>query len=492
MIRKTAAIAILICCVAGAGRAAERPRVRDLGIEPGILEPGPLNAITDVEGVTVGHRTLIEGESIRTGVTAIVPHQDNLYQSKVPAAVFPANAYGKAAGFLQVQELGNLETPIVLTNTLCVGTVVQSVVDWTLRQPGNEEVGSVNAVVGETNDGYLNDIRTCVVRPLDVFLAIEEAQAGPVPEGSVGAGTGTGAFGFKGGIGTASRVLPDSLGGYTVGALVQSNFGGVLTIDGMRVGEALGRYSFRDAVERSDGSCMIVLATDAPLSPRNLERLASRAVMGLARTGSFMSNGSGDFVIAFSTQNRVPHDDYDATRYEELLSNDLTSPLFLATVEAVEEAVLNSMLRATTVTGRDGNTLDAIPIEPLVKMIEGEEKVMGQEEHDKRVDYVELGVTDIGAAKAFYSAVFGWKMQDWGPDYASFEDGRLTGGFRLEEEVRRGGPLIVIFAVELEAVEASVRANGGTIVQEIFSFPGGRRFHFTDPSGNELAVWCDK
>ena len=410
----------------------------------------------------------------------------------MPAAVFPANAYGKAADFLQIQELGNLETPIVLTNTLCVGTAVQAVVDWTLRQPGNEEVESVNAVVGETNDGYLNDIRTCAVRPLDVFLAIEDAEAGPVPEGSVGAGTGTEAFGFKGGIGTSSRVLPDSLGSYSVGALVQTNFGGVLTIDGMRVGEAFGRYSFRDAVKEGDGSCMIVLATDAPLSPRNLERLASRAVMGLARTGSFMSNGSGDFVIAFSTQNPVPHDEFYTTRNEELLYNDFTSPLFLATVEAVEEAVLNSILRATTVSGRDGHTREAIPIEPLVEMIDGEEKAMGQEEHDKRIDYVELAVTDIGAAKAFYSAVFGWKMQDWGPDYASFEDGRLTGGFRLEEEVSRGGPLVVIYAVNLEAVEASVRANGGTIVQEIFSFPGGRRFHFTDPSGNELAVWSDK
>jgi D-aminopeptidase len=490
--RKTGAILALIWCVAGAGLTAERPRLRDLGVEPGILEPGQLNAITDVEGVMVGHRTLIEGQGIRTGVTAIVPHGGNVFQTKVPAAVFPANAYGKAAGFLQIQELGNLETPIVLTNTLCVGTVVQAVVDWTLRQAGNEEVGSVNAVVGETNDGYLNDIRTCAVRPLDVFLAIEGVEDGPVPEGSVGAGTGTEAFGFKGGIGTASRVLPDSLGGYTVGALVQSNFGGVLTIDGMRVGEALGRYSFRDALEESDGSCMIVLATDAPLSPRNLERLASRAVMGLARTGSFMSNGSGDFVIAFSTQNPVPHDEYYATRNEELLYDDFTSPLFLATVEAVEEAVLNSILRATTVSGRDGNTLEAIPIERLVEMIEGEEKAMSQEAHDKRVDYVELAATDIGAAKAFYSAVFGWKMQDWGPDYASFEDGRLTGGFRLEEEVNRGGPLVVIYAVDLEAIEASVRANGGTIVQEIFSFPGGRRFHFTDPSGNELAVWSDK
>jgi D-aminopeptidase len=482
----------LICFCAGFGQAEDRPRLRDLGIEPGILEPGPLNAITDVEGVKVGHRTLIEGEGIRTGVTAIVPHEGNVFQVKVPAAVFPANAFGKAAGLLQVQELGNLETPIVLTNTLCVGTAVQAVVDWTLQQPGNEDVRSVNAVVGETNDGFLNDIRTCAVRPLDVFLAIEEAEAGPVPEGSIGAGTGTTAFGFKGGIGTSSRVLPESLGGFTVGAIVQSNFGGVLTIDGMRVGEAFGQYSVREVVEASDGSCMIVLATDAPLSPRNLERLASRAVMGLARTGSFMSNGSGDFVIAFSTRNPIPYDEIYTTRSDELLYNDFTSPLFLATVEAVEEAVLNSILRATTVSGRDGNTREAISIEPLVEIFEAGEGTMAQEEHDKRVDYVELSVTDLGAAKTFYSAVFGWKMQDWGPDYASFEDGRLAGGFRLTDEVTRGGPLVIIYAVDLEAVEASVRANGGTIVQEIFSFPGGRRFHFTDPSGNELAVWSDQ
>ncbi len=492
MIRKTAVVVALVFCVASPGRSTERLRVRDLEIEPGVLQPGPLNAITDVAGVKVGHRTLIEGEGIRTGVTAIVPHDGNVFQWKVPAAVFPANAFGKAAGFLQVQELGNLETPIVLTNTLCVGTTVQAVVDWTLQQPGNEEVQSVNAVVGETNDGYLNDIRTCAVRPLDVFLAIEEAEDGPVPEGSVGAGVGTTAFGFKGGIGTASRLLPESLGGFTIGALVQSNFGGVLTIDGLRVGEALDQFSYRRAIEESGGSCMIVLATDAPLSPRNLERLAGRAVMGLARTGSFMANGSGDFVIAFSTRNAVPNETAGSVRDQELLYNDFTSPLFLATVEAVEEAVLNSILMATTVTGRDGNTAEAIPIELLVEMLEGEEEPMGQEEHDKRVDYVEFKVTDLEAAKAFYSGAFGWKFQDWGPDYASFEDGRLAGGFHVSDEIIRGGPLVIIYAVDLEEVAAGVRNNGGTIVKEIFSFPGGRRFHFTDPSGNELAVWSDQ
>jgi D-aminopeptidase len=358
----------------------DRPRARDLGIRPGILEPGRLNAITDVDGVRVGQITLIEGESVRTGVTAILPHDGNLFQRKVPAAVYPANAFGKAAGFLQVRELGNLETPIVLTNTLCVGTAVQATVDWTLAQPGNEEVRSVNAVVGETNDGYLNDIRSCAVKPEHVRAAIEGAQPGPVAEGTVGAGTGTYCHGWKGGIGTASRVLPESLGGYTVGALLQTNFGGVLTIDGIRAGEALGRYPYREHLEKTDGSapgnqsegdgsCMIVLATDAPLSPRNLERMARRAVLGLARTGSFMHHGSGDFVIAFSTRNPVRYEDPEKTTTVELVNDDAVSPLFLATVEAVEEAVYNSMLRATTVTGRDGHTLEAFPVDRLRELI---------------------------------------------------------------------------------------------------------------------------
>jgi len=494
--RRIVVLIVLLICFPGLVHAADRPRLRELGIEPGILQPGPLNAITDVAGVKVGQVALIEGRSVRTGVTAIVPHGGNVFQTKVPAAVFPANAFGKAAGFLQIKELGNLETPIILTNTLCVGTAVQAVVDWTLRQPGNEEVWSVNAVVGETNDGWLNDIRRCAIRDVDVERAIEDAEGGPVAEGSVGAGAGTSAFGWKGGIGTASRLLPESLGGFTVGALVQSNFGGVLTIDGMRVGEALGRYSFRDQAAPEGGSCMIVLATDAPLSPRNLERMASRAVMGLARTGSFMANGSGDFVIAFSTRNELAFEDVHATRSDELLNNDFTSPLFLATVEAVEEAVLNSLLKATTVTGYQGHTREAFPVDALRSMLHDEtngEAGMGQEEHDRRIDYVEFATTDIGVAKAFYSAVFGWSMEDWGPEYTSFADGRLAGGFRKADAVAKGGGvLVVIYAVDLEAVAAAVKANGGTIVEEIFSFPGGRRFHFTDPSGNELAVWSER
>jgi len=355
--------------------AQERPRIRDLGVSPGVLSPGKWNAITDVAGVRVGHRTLVEGDSIRTGVTAILPHGGNIFQKKVPAAVYVGNGFGKAAGFLQVRELGNLETPIVLTNTLAVGIAVDAVAGWTLAQPGNEAVRSVNAVVGETNDGGLNDIRARRVTAKDVVSAIGAARDGPVPEGSVGAGTGTAALGWKGGIGTSSRVLPGKLGGYTVGALVQSNFGGILTIDGARVGERLGRYDFRDAVEAGPpekGSCMMVVATDAPVSPRNLERLAHRAVLGLARAGSYMSNGSGDFVIAFSTKNLEDYSPSTPTRIVEEVQNDFVSPLFLAAVESVEEAVYNSLTKATTITA-NGKTLEAIPID-LLRAILAERK----------------------------------------------------------------------------------------------------------------------
>jgi len=314
---------------------------------------------------------------VRTGVTAIRPHQGNLFREKVPAAVYVGNGFGKAAGFLQVQELGTIETPIVLTNTLSVGTAVEATVAWTLRQPGNEDVGSVNAVVGETNDGHLNDIRGQHVTPEDVWTAIDAAAGGPVREGSVGAGTGTTNFGWKGGIGTASRVLPAELGGYTLGALVQTNYGGLLRIDGVPVGEALGQYSYRSVVEEGtpgesspdtedEGSCMIVLATDAPLAPRNLERIAKRAILGLARTGSFMSNGTGDFVIAFSTQNRTEGAEVQTV---EQLANSAMSPLFLATVEAVEEAVYNALTAATTVRGRDGHVREALPLDRVETLL---------------------------------------------------------------------------------------------------------------------------
>jgi len=370
-------MAVTATFVVASSHAADRPRIRDLGVQPGILPPGAHNAITDVAGVRVGHRDIVRGDNVRTGVTAIVPHAGNVFQDKVPAAVYVGNGFGKAAGFLQVRELGNLETPIVLTNTLSVGTAVEAVVAWTLRQPGNENVRSVNAVVGETNDGYLNDIRGMHVTREDVWAALDAARDGPVAEGCVGAGVGTRAFGWKGGIGTASRQLPEALGGFTLGALVQSNFGGILTIDGVRVGERLGRYAFRDVLEGAatetakperrdgDGSCMIVLATDAPLDARNLERLARRALLGLGRTGSFVSNGSGDFVIAFSTRNREPDARTGNARTVELLFNDAMSPLFLAVVESVEEAVYNSLLRATTTRGRDGHTVEALPLEPL-------------------------------------------------------------------------------------------------------------------------------
>jgi D-aminopeptidase len=359
---------------AGAAFAEERPRIRDLGVRPGILPPGPGNAITDVAGVRVGHRTLIEGDTIRTGVTAILPHAGNIFQEKVPAAVYAANAFGKAAGFLQVRELGNLETPILLTNTLAVGVAVDAVVAWTLSRPGNERVRSVNAVVGETNDGWaVNDIRARRIRPEDVVAAIESASSGAVAEGSVGAGTGTAALGWKGGIGTASRLLPERLGGFTVGALVQSNFGGVLTIDGVRVGERFGRFDFVEELGRrpgspDSGSCMIVLATDAPLSARNLERLARRAPLGLARAGSYMANGSGDFVIAFSTRNPEAYESESRTRSVVELRNDALDPLFLAVVESVEEAVYNSLTRATTVRG-NGKILEAIPIDRLREIL---------------------------------------------------------------------------------------------------------------------------
>ena len=369
MICRGVALTLVVCLLLPmtASAQSESVRIRALGLDPGLFDPGPLNAITDVKGVQVGHRTLAEGNSVRTGVTAIVPHEGDLFREKVPAAVHVGNGFGKAAGFLQVQELGTIETPVVLTNTLDVGTAVEATVAWTLRQSGHEDIGSVNAVVGETNDGYLNDIRGQHVTIEDVLVAIKAASGGPVDEGSVGAGTGTSALGWKGGIGTSSRSVPDEHGGYTVGALVQANYGGILRIDGVPVGERLGRHDFRSAVESTgpddDGSCMIVLAIDAPLSPRNLERMAKRAMLGLARTGSYSSNGSGDFVIAFSTQNRRTGE--PVPRPDSLLPNNRMSPLFLATVESVEEAVYNALTTATTVTGHEGRTQKALPLDRL-------------------------------------------------------------------------------------------------------------------------------
>lgn len=348
-------------------------RTRDYGISIGVMQPGPWNAITDVAGVRVGHTTLIEGAHIRTGVTAIIPHSGNIFQEKVPAAVYVGNGFGKLAGSTQVQELGNLETPIVLTNTLSVGTAMNAVIDYTLRLPGNEQIRSVNALVGETNDGALNDIRGRHVQEVHVLKALEQAKSGLVAEGNVGAGTGTVCFGFKGGIGTSSRKLPASLGGYTVGVLVQSNFGGVLQIDGVQVGEALGQFNFSNQLLNNvDGSCMIIVATDAPLDARNLERLAKRAFLGLGRTGGIASNGSGDYVIAFSTAEdlRIPHSGTSKTTQSTLLLNDETSPIFMAAIEATEEAIINSLFAAESMTGTGGRKIEKLPISEILALPE--------------------------------------------------------------------------------------------------------------------------
>ncbi|WP_424813160.1 P1 family peptidase [Roseococcus sp. YIM B11640] len=339
----------------------------------GILPPGPLNAITDIPGVTVGHVTLNQGASIRTGVTAIRPHPGNIFQDKLPAGFAAGNGFGKFAGATQIQELGEIETPIILTNTLSVAEGIAGLVEWTLAQPGNERVLSVNAVVGETNDGVLNDIRGRHVTKQHVLDALAACAPGPVAEGCVGAGTGTQAFGWKGGIGTASRAVPKGAGGWMVGALVQTNYGGVLTINGAPVGQALGQYYLREKLDdaSADGSMMIVLATDAPLSDRNLARLARRAFLGIARTGSSMSNGSGDYALAFSTAEsvrRTPGRRKGAASYEEL-PNDAMSPLFHAAVEAVEEAVYRAMLQAVTTTGHEGRELKAIPHEEVARIL---------------------------------------------------------------------------------------------------------------------------
>ena len=359
----------LMVAVSAAAAESARPRARDLGVAPGVFPPGPLNAITDVAGVRVGHLTLVVGDAVRTGVTAILPHGGNLFQDKVTGAVFVANAFGKLAGSTQVAELGTIETPIILTNTLSVATAMDAVVGFTLAQDGNGEVRSVNALVGETNDGGLNDIRARALTREHVLSAIRSAAMGPVAEGSVGAGTGTQAFGWKGGIGTASRALPARHGGYTLGVLVQSNFGGVLTIDGVPAGRELERHAYAGDGDEGGGSCMIVVATDAPLDARDLRRLAARAAFGLARTGSSFSNGSGDFAIAFTTatDGRVRHGAREA-RPRALLPTDAVSPLFQAALEATEEAVYNSLFRATTVTGQ-GRTGEAIPIDRVSALL---------------------------------------------------------------------------------------------------------------------------
>ena len=349
--------------------ASDRPRARDLGIAPGILAPGPLNAITDVSGVRVGHVTMIRGDSVNTGATAILPHGGNLYQDRVPAGFFQGNGYGKFAGTTQILELGEMETPIILTNTLSVAQGMEAAIGWTLDQDGNEGVRSVNAVVGETNDGYLNDIRGRHLRAATIRHAIESARSGPVEEGSIGAGRGTVSFGWKGGIGTSSRQLPEQLGGFTVGVLVQTNYGGILRVDGVPVGEALGQYFMSNVVDRgdADGSVIVVIATDAPLSDRNLERLAARAMLALGRTGSPATNGSGDYAIAFSTAEDVRRG--AGRQPSNGLDNGRMSPFFQAAVEATEEAILNALFRATTVDGHRGK-IHAIDVEAVMEVME--------------------------------------------------------------------------------------------------------------------------
>ncbi|REA58676.1 S58 family peptidase [Dyadobacter luteus] len=351
--------------------AQAQQRARELGIKMGVLPTGALNAITDVEGVKVGQITLLEGENVRTGVTAILPHSGNIFQQKVPAAIYIGNGFGKLAGYSQVEELGSLETPIVLTNTLSVPVASDALIDWTLGQAGNENVRSVNPVVGETNDGYLNDIRSRYVKKEHVLNALAQAVGGAVQEGNVGAGTGTVSFGWKGGIGTSSRKLPQKLGGYTIGVLVQTNFGGVLKIDGVPVGEELGQYAFKEALDKSsDGSCMMVVATDAPLDARNLKRLAKRVLLGLAQTGGIAANGSGDYVIAFSTANRILHETPQATYGATYLHNDYTSPLFMAAIEATEEAIVNSLMMAKTSSGTQGHKIEELPKDKVLELME--------------------------------------------------------------------------------------------------------------------------
>ena len=346
--------------------------LREWGFPTGIFQPGPNNAITDVPGVTVGHVTCIEGDSIRTGVTAIVPHQGNLFRNKVPAAIYVGNGFGKLAGYTQVRELGNIETPVILTNTLSVAAGIEGAVRYTLMQPGNERENSVNAVVGETNDGGLNAIRAMHITPQMVIDAIKGAKGGPVEQGCVGAGTGTICFGFKGGIGTSSRVLPESLGGYTIGVLVQTNYGGILEIDGVQVGQKLQKHDFINHVRRNenvDGSCMMVVITDAPLDSRNLERVAKRAMMGMAKTGGIASNGSGDYVIALSVAPENLINDKAKKITSTVLANSEMSSIFAATIETTAEALWNSLFMATSMTGRDGYHVEALPVDKVLEML---------------------------------------------------------------------------------------------------------------------------
>lgn len=392
--RATLVATLALPAAASAQSTAPRPRARDAGVIVGIFRPGPLDAITDVQGVLVGQTTVIHGDSVHTGVTAVLPHAGSLFAERVPAAIVVGNGFGKLVGSTQVEELGELETPVLLTCTLCVWRAADAMVGWLLARPGMERVRSINPVVGETNDGFLNDIRSRAITPADVQHALETARGGPVAEGAVGAGAGTVAFGWKGGIGTSSRTLPSQLGGWTIGVLVQTNFGGVLSINGAPVGRELGRYDYRNILEPhagvaqhmhhardnaadgttlhtddADGSIMIVVATDAPLDSRTLRRLAQRALIGVGRTGGELSNGSGDYVIAFSTSPRMRRRITDTVRTVADLDNEAMSPLFQGVAEATEEAIYNSLFRATTTRGYAGHTVQALPIDRTLAIL---------------------------------------------------------------------------------------------------------------------------
>ncbi len=356
---------------------AQKKTLREYGFPTGIFETGKNNAITDVPGVTVGQVTCIEGDSIRTGVTAIIPHQGNIFRNKIPAAIYAGNGFGKLAGVTQVRELGNIETPVILTNTLNVAAGIDGLITYTLQQPGNENVRSVNAVVGETNDGGLNKIQQRYVTPEIVLQALKNAKSGPVEQGCTGAGTGTVAFNFKGGIGTSSRVLPESLGGYTIGVIVQSNYGGILEIDGVQVGRKLNVFSFKNDIPQAksaDGSCMMVVITDAPIDARNLERVAKRAMMGLAKTGGIASNGSGDYVIAMSVAPENLIKDGEKMHTQTVLDNGEMSSIFAATIEATAEALWNSMFMAETTKGYKGKVVEALPVEKVIEMLKNRGK----------------------------------------------------------------------------------------------------------------------
>jgi len=357
---------------------SQNKRPRDYGIKPGVFQTGENNAITDVGGVRVGQFTLIKGDSVRTGVTAIIPHSGNIFQEKVPAAMYIGNGFGKMTGYSQVEELGNIETPVILTNTLSVPTAADALIDYTLSFQKNRFIGSVNPIVGETNDGGLNDIRGRHINKEHVLEALSKAVGGIVQEGNVGAGAGTSCFGFKGGIGTSSRILSDNAGGYTVGVLVQTNFGGFLQIDGVRVGEELNKYYNKSAYNHNpDGSCMIVICTDAPIDARNLKRLAKRAMFGLAKTGGVASNGSGDYVIAFSTasENRIPYSSQSMFQNSTVLRNNKMTPLFMAVIEATEEAIINSLFAAETVIKKNGRILEALPVEKVIEIMKKYNKI---------------------------------------------------------------------------------------------------------------------